>query len=62
MKEELYKLFSSLIKGKEKTLTESVVLNNGFFHSKVPFGHCTLLLGGGFFGAASSWVLIAIQI
>lgn len=40
-----YTSFNFLIKGKEKTLNESMVLNNGFFHCKVSFGHWTLLLG-----------------
>lgn len=48
MKQELYKLFSFLIKRKEKTLKEGMVLNNGFSHLNVSFSHCTLLLGGFF--------------
>jgi len=54
--------FFFFIKVKEKTLKEkdSMVLNNGFFHSKGSFGHCTFLLS--VFYAASSWGWTATQI
>lgn len=62
MKQQLYKLLSFLIKWKEKTIKEkdSMVLNKAFFHGKVSFGHCALLLGVSY--AASSWALTATQI